>query len=41
MVKSDASLPFGGTKASGYGRELGAIGFHEFANIKSFWVEEV
>lgn len=41
MVKSDASLPFGGTKSSGYGRELGAIGFHEFANIKSFWVEEV
>lgn len=40
MVKSEGPVPFGGVGESGYGRELGSFGMHEFANVKSYAITQ-
>lgn len=39
LTRGDYRVPFGGFKYSGYGRDLGHHGVHEFANIKTVWIK--
>jgi len=41
LVKSDPRLPFGGTRGSGYGRELAIQGIRESVNVKAVWARKL
>jgi acyl-CoA reductase-like NAD-dependent aldehyde dehydrogenase len=38
VVASDVRMPFGGTRASGYGRELAAAGIRGVVDVRTWWV---
>jgi succinate-semialdehyde dehydrogenase/glutarate-semialdehyde dehydrogenase len=40
LVRSDPAIPFGGTKNSGYGYELGTLGLWELTHLKSICLSD-
>jgi succinate-semialdehyde dehydrogenase / glutarate-semialdehyde dehydrogenase len=38
VTRSHTAFPFGGTKKSGFGREMGKQGLVEFCNLKTVWI---
>jgi aldehyde dehydrogenase (NAD+) len=38
MLLFDPAVPFGGYKASGWGREMGSDVLDEYLNVKSVWI---
>ncbi len=39
LSATDARVPVGGVKRSGYGRELSHFGLHEFTNAQTVWID--
>jgi aldehyde dehydrogenase (NAD+) len=38
MLLMDPAVPFGGYKASGWGREMGQQALDEYLEVKSVWI---